>query len=64
VVPVDGVQIDPKELYAFLGSRLPKFALPSHLDIVDSLPKTGTHRVIKQQLKERGVSARTIALGA
>ena len=63
-MPVEGAQVDPKELYAFLGSRLPKFALPSYLDIVDSLPKTGTHRVIKQQLKERGVNARTIALGS
>lgn len=63
VVPVEGATLDPKELYGFLSSRLPRFALPSHMDVVDSLPKTGTHRVIKHALKERGVTARTIPLG-
>jgi crotonobetaine/carnitine-CoA ligase len=64
VVPVEGATVDPKDLYAFLSARLPRYALPSYLDVVDSLPKTGTHRVIKQALKERGVTARTITLGS
>ncbi|MEY4581443.1 MAG: hypothetical protein RL701_6146 [Pseudomonadota bacterium] len=64
IVPVEGRHIDAAELHAYLVSRLPKYAVPSYLDVVDTLPKTGTHRVIKARLKERGVSAQTIQLGA
>jgi crotonobetaine/carnitine-CoA ligase len=62
VVVVEGRTLDPAELLAFLGSRLPRYALPAYMDLVDELPKTGTHRVIKAELKERGVSERTIRL--
>ncbi len=62
VVPVEGRTIDPQQLAAFLRERLPKYAVPSYLDIVAELPKTGTHRVIKTDLKKRGVSASTIRL--
>ncbi|HEX7478360.1 MAG TPA: AMP-binding protein [Polyangiales bacterium] len=62
VVAVEGRTIDPVQLAAFLRERLPKFAAPSYLDIVAELPKTGTHRVIKADLKKRGVSASTIRL--
>jgi crotonobetaine/carnitine-CoA ligase len=62
VVAVEGRTIDPVQLAAFLRERLPKYAAPSYLDIVAELPKTGTHRVIKADLKKRGVSASTIRL--
>ena len=62
VVPIGGRQIDPKALFAFLRERLPRYALPSYLEIVDELPKTGTHRVIKHELKARGVTASAIRL--
>ncbi|HMJ10693.1 MAG TPA: AMP-binding protein, partial [Polyangiaceae bacterium] len=62
VVPVDGRAIAPRALLEFLQERLPKYAVPSYLDIVDELPKTGTHRVIKSELKKRGVTANTIYL--
>ncbi|HEX4449060.1 MAG TPA: hypothetical protein VH044_20105, partial [Polyangiaceae bacterium] len=63
VVPVDGRTIEPRQLHAFLRERLPKYAVPSYLDVVPELPKTGTHRVIKQELKARGVTATTLRLG-
>jgi carnitine-CoA ligase len=62
VVPVGGREIDAKELHAFFRQRLPKYAVPSYLDVARELPKTGTHRVIKQELKARGVTASTIRL--
>ena len=62
VVPVAGRAIDARELVAFLRERLPKYAVPSYLEIVGELPKTGTHRVIKQELKARGVTGSTIRL--
>ncbi|MDB4990434.1 MAG: fadD1 [Myxococcaceae bacterium] len=62
VVPVDGKQIDARGLARFLQERLPKYAQPSHLDVVSELPKTGTHRVIKAALKKRGVTDATVSL--
>ena len=62
VVPVDGRSLDPVELLKFLRERLPKYAVPSYVDIVSELPKTGTHRVIKSELKKRGVTATTVRL--
>ena len=62
VVPVAGRVIDARELAAFLRERLPKYAVPSYLEVVGELPKTGTHRVIKQELKARGVTGSTIRL--
>ena len=62
VVPVAGKAIDARELAEFLRARLPKYAVPSYLEIVGELPKTGTHRVIKQELKARGVTGSTLRL--
>jgi len=62
VVPVDGRTVDPRALVQFLRERLPRYAVPSYLDIVAELPKTGTHRVVKPDLVRRGVGAATIRL--
>ena len=62
VVPVEGRTVSPKDLLAFLQERLPKYAVPSYLDVVPELPKTGTHRVIKSDLKKRGATASTVRL--
>ena len=62
VVPVEGRTVDGAELLTFLQSRLPKYAWPSYMEVVDEIPKTGTHRVIKTDLKERGVTDKTIKL--
>jgi crotonobetaine/carnitine-CoA ligase len=62
VVAVEGRALEASSLLAFLRDRLPKYAVPSYLDIVSELPKTGTHRVIKGELKKRGATAATIRL--
>lgn len=62
VVPVEGRTVQPDALLAYLRAQLPKYAVPAWLDIQPELPKTGTHRVIKKELKERGVHAATIRL--
>ncbi len=36
-----------------------KFMVPRYVELRDSLPKTGTHRVQKGVLKREGVGART-----
>ncbi len=62
LVTVEGRRLDPEDLLAFLKERLPKYAVPSYLDVVTELPKTGTHRVIKAELKKRGVTGGTVRL--
>jgi crotonobetaine/carnitine-CoA ligase len=62
IVPREGCRLDPKALLAFLQARLPKYAIPTYIDVVAELPKTGTHRVVKGELRRRGVTATTIRL--
>jgi crotonobetaine/carnitine-CoA ligase len=62
VIPVEGHTLDPADLLRYLRERLPKYAVPAWLEIVNELPKTGTHRVIKGDLKKRGVTSAAIKL--
>ncbi len=51
--------IDPGELWAWADTRMPAFAVPRFIEIVDELPKTPSERVRKVELRERGVTATT-----
>lgn len=55
----EGALIDPEELYEFIKDKLPKFAWPKYIRLVDRLPKTETHRIVKHVLKTEGVTADT-----
>ena len=55
LVPVEGRSVDAQALLDFLRQRLPKYALPSYLEVLDELPKTGTHRVIKADLVDEAL---------
>ena len=55
LVPIEGRSLDPAELPAFLSDKLAKFAIPRYYRIIDVLPKTETHRVIKKDLEALGV---------
>ena len=46
-------------LIAFLEERLPRFAVPRYVSIVDELPKTETHRIQKNLLQKQGVIPNT-----
>lgn len=59
LVPVEGRTVDPATLPAFLSERLAKFAVPRYYRVVDTLPKTETHRVIKKELERLGVTGDT-----
>jgi crotonobetaine/carnitine-CoA ligase len=59
VVPQPGATIEPVALIAHCEPRLAYFAIPRYLDLVDSLPLTENGKVRKQELRERGVTART-----
>ena len=59
VVPQPGRTVDPAALAAFCEPRLPKFAIPRYIDVLDELPCTASGKVQKYKLKRRGVTAST-----
>lgn len=42
---------DPDSFWAWCEARLPSFAVPRYLQIVDALPRTPTEKVIKAELR-------------
>jgi carnitine-CoA ligase len=59
VVPRPGSSVDVVELIRWCEARLPYFAIPRFLEIVDALPKTAVGRVEKYKLRQRGVQVTT-----
>jgi len=54
-----GVEITPEDLLRFLQPRMAHFMLPRYVRIVDSLPRTPTHKVQKHVLRGEGVTPDT-----
>ena len=53
VVIQPGMKLAQEELCQFLGARLAKFKIPRRFDfLTEPLPKTGTGKVLKRQLRE------------
>lgn len=50
-----GHELDPAELVGFLIPRMPYFAVPRFIRLLDDLPKTPTQKVQKHLLKSDGV---------
>lgn len=61
VVHPDGTLAAP-ELVAHAREHMPRFAQPRYLDVLSSMPKTGTEKVRKAELRQKGVTASTIDL--
>ena len=53
LVLADGETIGPAELFDFFKDRLPYFAIPRYVEIVDELPKNAVARVMKHVLRQR-----------
>lgn len=51
--------VTPDDLFAFFREKLPYFAIPRYVEIVDALPKTATMRVQKHLLRDAGVTETT-----
>jgi crotonobetaine/carnitine-CoA ligase len=54
VVP-DGGSVDPHELLSYCAKRMPYFAVPRYVRVMDALPKTPTARVRKVELRDLGI---------
>lgn len=53
VVRGDNAEVDPDNLMAFLGERIAKWWLPDRIIFIAELPKTGTGKVMKAELRKR-----------
>lgn len=56
---VDGAVLDPVELVDFLRPRVPYFAIPRYIRVVDEIPKTPTSKISKMPLRQEGVTPDT-----
>jgi crotonobetaine/carnitine-CoA ligase len=59
IVPAKGTTIEPHALIEHLVPRLPYFAVPRFVRIVDAIPKTETNKQRKFPFREAGVTADT-----
>jgi len=59
VVPKKGKTIDPVKLIKFLEPKMPYFMIPRFIRFEESLPKTGTQRVQKNKLRDKGITKDT-----
>ena len=57
VVPAENTEVDPDTLRDFLGERLARWWLPDRIVFVPSLPKTGTGKVMKAELRKQFTEA-------
>ena len=56
---VTSAPIEVVEFWSWAETRMPSFAVPRFIEIVDELPKTPSERVRKIELRERGVTTTT-----
>lgn len=56
----EGAVLDAAALWRWCQERLPKFAVPRYLEVLDDLPRTANGKVQKFALRERGVTAATL----
>jgi crotonobetaine/carnitine-CoA ligase len=59
VRPREGAQLDVKDLMRHCAKTMAYFMVPRYVDVVDEIPRTGTMRVTKADMKKRGVTSRT-----
>jgi crotonobetaine/carnitine-CoA ligase len=54
-VLVDGASITPEELFVHFCEKLPYYAMPRYVELVDELPRSAVGRVMKHLLRERPI---------
>jgi crotonobetaine/carnitine-CoA ligase len=59
VVPTSPRALEPAALVRFCEGRMPYFAVPRYVDLVEDLPMTATQKVRKVELRSRGVGPTT-----
>jgi len=59
VIPREGAQLDLQDLIRHCAENMAYFMVPRYIDVVDEIPRTETLRIIKTDMKKRGVTDRT-----
>jgi len=59
VILKPGATLLPEELIEYCSDRMPYFAVPRFVELMENLPKTPTERVEKYKLKQAGVTPNT-----
>ncbi|WGM30161.1 AMP-binding protein [Brevundimonas sp. NIBR11] len=59
VAPIEGAEIDPRELVEWLIPRMTHFMVPRYVRVEASLPKTPTNKIQKTGLRDQGVTSET-----
>lgn len=59
VKPKEGMELDLEALIHHCADNMAHFMIPRFIDVVDDIPRTGTLRVTKGQMKKLGVTDRT-----
>jgi long-chain acyl-CoA synthetase len=62
VVPVPGQPPSPRDLHTFLVPRLASFKLPARYEVIDSVPRNPSGKILRRELRDRfwGDSARKV----
>jgi fatty-acyl-CoA synthase len=53
VVLRDGVSVDPADLLEFLAGRIAKYKIPKSVVFAETLPRTASGKVVKNELRSR-----------
>ena len=59
VVPEGAAIVDPRSLLDFCVPRMPRFAVPRFVEIVNALDKTASGKLRKQALRDQGLGGAT-----
>ena len=59
IVVVARHEVTPEELLRHCLERMPHFAVPRYIEVVDDLPRNAVGRVLKYVLRDRGVTPQT-----
>jgi crotonobetaine/carnitine-CoA ligase len=54
IVLTAGATLTPEQLFAYFKDRLPYFAIPRYVEVIDALPRNAVGRVMKHKLREAG----------
>jgi crotonobetaine/carnitine-CoA ligase len=57
IVPRQGLEVTPEALLDFCNGKMPHFAVPRYVRVMDKLPRNHAQRVLKKELKADGVDA-------
>ena len=58
-----GKSIKPEDIIKFCDGKMADFMIPKYIRIVDKLPKSEVHRVLKRELKAIGITKDTYVRG-